>query len=60
MQKHFIEVYDISVANKMMKRGFKVASSDSNVTVFINNKDSKFQFDACDKGKYSYTNRLNI
>ncbi len=60
MHNHFIEVYDENVISKMVKRGFRIASSNSSSTVFINKKDSKFQFDKSDEGKYTYTNRLNI
>lgn len=57
---HFVEVYDDQVVNKMIKRGFKIASRNNGITVFINKQDSKFQFDSCDEGKFIYTNKLNI
>ena len=58
--KKFIKTTDIETANKLKALGFKMISDIGNVYTFLNDTPQKLNFDAVDKTKIAYDDKLSL
>ena len=58
--KKFIKTTDVETANKLMAYGFKLVSHIGSIYTFLNEIPKNFTFEAVDKTKIVYDNKLSL
>ena len=58
--KKFIKTTDVETANKLIAHGFQLASQIGSVYTFLNAAPTNFTFDAIDKTKIVYDDKLSL
>lgn len=58
--KKFIKTTDVETANKLMAYGFKLVSHIGSIYTFLNETPKNFTFEAVDKTKIVYDNKLSL
>lgn len=55
---NFIHCFNLQLKNKLLQNGFKLISSNNNLSIFENNSTSKFNFDQVDKLQFIFSNKM--
>ena len=58
--KNFIKTTDKPTADKLIVEGFKLVSQVGSMYTFLNSPPEHFSFDAVDKKKIVYDNKLSL
>lgn len=58
--KKFIKTTDVETANKLTAYGFKLVSHIGSIYTFLNEAPKNFTFEAVDKTKIVYDNKLSL
>ena len=58
--KKFIKTTDVETANKLTAYGFKLVSHIGSIYTFLNEEPKNFTFEAVDKTKIVYDNKLSL
>jgi len=57
---NFIHCFDLQLKNELLQNGFKLISSNNNLSIFENKSTSKFNFDHVDKSQFIFSNKMII
>lgn len=60
MDKKFIKTTDTEIANKLTAYGFKLITHIGDIYTFLNEMPSNFTFEAIDKKKIVYDDKLSL
>jgi len=57
---NFIHCFDLQLKNKLLQEGFKLISSNNNLSIFENNQKINFNFKEINKSFFIFSNKITF